>query len=244
MEYAVPTANVEGSARFQGGVEPGSIPGELLRSFAMYKSFAVSLTLNQIRRFNALPTRMDKLRYTASLGAGLLLMGALSVQLKELAKGRDPRPMDTPAFWMAALFQSGGLGIFGDFFSAETSRAGGGVPETLAGPVAGAIGDVTRIVAGPAGALAAEEDPRIGRNVTNFVRQNTPVASSLWYMRAAYDRAVMDNLQRLLDPEAEANWRRQERARERNFGNRSWWERGELLPFRAPEAANAMGDLR
>lgn len=244
MEYAVPSVNVEGTARMMMGAEPGSIPGEIVRSFGMYKSFALSLTLGQIRRFNALPTRMDKLKYAAMLGSGLILLGALSVQLKDLAKGRDPRPMDTPAFWMAALFQSGGLGIFGDFFSAETSRAGGGLAETIAGPVAGFAGDATRLVAGPIGSVAAGEDPRIGRNTTNFIRRNTPVASSLWYMRAAYDRAVMDNLQRLLDPEAEANWRRQERARERNYGNRSWWERGELLPFRAPDAANAMGELR
>lgn len=244
MEYAVPTANVEGTARMMMGLEPGSIPGELVRSFGMYKSFAVSLTLGQIRRFNAIPTRQDRLQYAAMMGAGLLMLGAVSVQLKDLAKGRDPRPMageGAGKFWMAALFQSGGLGIFGDFFSAETSRAGGGVAETLAGPVAGLGGDVVRLAAGPIGAMAAGEDPRIGRNLVNFARQNTPVFSSLWYARAAYDRVVADNFQRLVDPEAEANWRRQERARENNFGNRIWWDRGAALPFRAPDLSNATG---
>ncbi len=244
MEYAVPTANVEGTARMMMGVQPGSVPGELIRSLGMYKSFALSLTLNQIRRFNALPTRMDKLKYAAMMGSGLLMLGALSVQLKELAKGRDPRPMDTPSFWLAALFQSGGLGIFGDFFSSETSRAGGGLAETIAGPVVGAGGDVIRLVAQPIQDMANGDDPNIGRSVSNFVRRNTPVASSLWYARAAYDRAVADNLQRLLDPEAEANWRRQERQRERDFGSATWWERGEMLPFRAPDLSNAMGDLQ
>ena len=241
MEYAVPTANVEGTARMMMGAQPGSVPGELVRSFGMYKSFALSLTLNQIRRFNAIPTRMDKLKYAAMMGCGLLMLGALSVQLKELAKGRDPRPMDEPKFWLAALFQSGGLGIFGDFFSSETSRAGGGLAETIAGPVVGAAGDAIRLVAQPIQDMANGDDPNVGRSVSNFVRRNTPVASSLWYARAAYDRAVADNLQRLLDPEAEDNWRRQERQRERDFGTATWWERGQMLPFRAPNLSNALG---
>ena len=61
-----------------------------------------------------------------SLSAQLMLLGGLAVQLKEIAKGNDPRPMDSAEFWLAAVMQGGGLGIFGDFFSASTSRTGAG----------------------------------------------------------------------------------------------------------------------
>jgi hypothetical protein len=178
------------------------------------------------------------------MAAGLTVLGAVAVQLKELAKGRDPRPMDGKAFWLAAIFQGGGLGIFGDFFSSETSRAGGGLAETIAGPVAGLAGDVIGAGASNIQRAAEGEDILLGRDVANLVRFNTPVASSLWYTRLAFDRMVFDELQRFLDPEAEAVWRRQERQRQRDFGSRSWWERGERLPARRPDLRNALEDSR
>jgi hypothetical protein len=80
-----------------------------------------------------------------------------------------------------------------------------------------------------------------GRDVSSLVRYNTPVLSSLWYQRAAFDRLVADQLQAFLDPEAEELWRRQERRRERDYGSATWWERGTALPDRLPDLSNAIG---
>lgn len=241
LEFAVPTASLEGRARVLMGAAPGSIAGELLRSTLMYRGFSLSLMLNHYRRFMAQPTPLSKASYAAAIFGALFLLGAGAVQLKEIAKGRDPRPMDDRRFWMAALFQGGGLGIFGDFFASETSRVGGGIGETVAGPVAGLVGDLLGPVASNGMRAANGERTMFGRDVANLVRFNTPVASSLWPTRLAFDRIVADNLQRFLDPEAEAAWRRQERQRERDYSNTTWWERGELGPERAPNLASVRG---
>jgi hypothetical protein len=50
-------------------------------------------------------------RYFADLILSTTLMGALAMQLKEMAKGRDPRPMTDAEFWGAAMLQGGGLGF-------------------------------------------------------------------------------------------------------------------------------------
>lgn len=239
LEFAVPTATLEGRARLIGDTAPGTVTGEIARSFGTYKSFAMSLTIGQIRRFNALASSMDKLKYAASLGASLVVLGAVAIQLKELAKGRDPKPMTTSKFWGAAVMQSGGLGIFGDFFASETSRAGGGLAETIAGPVVGLASDVLRPVVSNAARAANGDDILLGRDAANFVRYNTPVASSLWYSRAAFDHAVADTLQGWLDPDAEAQWRRAERRRARDYGNGSYWQSGDVLPTRPPNLSNA-----
>lgn len=241
LEYAVPSASVEGRAMLQGTAAPGSVSGELARSFMSYKSFSISLTLGQIRRWKTLPGPMAKAKYAAEMSTSLLILGGLAVQLKELTKGNDPRPMDDGKFWMAAMMQGGGLGIFGDFFAAETSRMGGGIGETIAGPVFGLAGDVIGPIASNAARVADGKDPLIGRDIANFAGRNTPVASSLWYARAAYGRMVADTLQRWLDPEAETLWRRQERRRQADYGNASWWQRGDMLPSRAPDLNNAFG---
>lgn len=241
LERAIPSSSLEGRARLTGETKAGTVIGEIARSVGMYKSFSLSLMLGQYRRMMAMPTPLSRAGYAASLAVPLILTGALAIQLKEMAKGNDPRPMDEEKFWLAALMQSGGLGIFGDFFAAEMSRAGGGVAETLAGPVIGLGGDVIRLVADPVGRLSEGKDLNVGRSVARFFRQNVPFASSAWYVRAAFDRMVADQLQSFLDPEAEEDWRRQQRQRERDYGTRTWWGRGQLAPSRAPDLANMGG---
>lgn len=238
LELAVPSASIEGRARLQGSFAPGTIPGELARSFMSYKSFAMSLMLNQYRAFMAQPTPLAKGKYAALLLVPLLMTGALAIQLKELAKGNDPRPMTDAKFWLAALLQSGGLGIFGDFFAAEQSRIGGGLAETATGPVVSLIGDVIGPVVRNVTAVVEGKDTSIGRDVATTVRMNTPVGSSLWYARLAFDRIVADSLQEFLDPEAADAFRRQMKRRETEYGTRSWWRRGALAPFRAPDLSN------
>ncbi|QPM89160.1 hypothetical protein [Pseudooceanicola algae] len=244
LEVAIPSATVEGRALMVGRSAPGAIGGELLRSTAMYKGFAVSLMLAQIRRFMAIPTPLGRAAYAFKMSASLVLMGALAVQLKEMAKGNDPRPMDESKFWMAAVFQSGGLGIFGDFFASETSRVGGGLAETIAGPVVGFAGDLIGPVASNIQRAAEGEDLLLGRDAANLVRYDTPIGSSLWYARLAFSRGVADQLQYFLDPEAERQWRQQARRQEQDYGNANWWQRGQLVPDRAPDLSNAFGGSR
>ncbi|HEY0329164.1 MAG TPA: hypothetical protein VGC77_08685 [Rhodopseudomonas sp.] len=241
LEYALPSMSIEGRARTLGATAPGSIPGELLRSSTSYKGYPLSLMFSQYRRFLQQPTPMAKAQYAANIFIPLLLLGGVAVQLKEMAKGNDPRPMDDGKFWMAALMQGGGLGIFGDFFAAEASRTGGGLGETLAGPVIGLAGDALGLVAEPLSAAAEGRNVNMGRAFARFQRMNTPVGSSLWYQRLAFDRIVSDQLQRFLDPEAETDWRRKERQRQRDYGTRPWWLQGDLAPDRAPDLSNIAG---
>lgn len=241
QELAIPSVNLAGRVAFQGASQPGTPLGELARSGVMFKSFAMSLMINQVRRFWAQPTPLARAAYAVKLAASLTLMGAMAVQLKELAKGRDPRPMDSSTFWAAAGLQGGGLGIFGDFFAASTNRFGGGFAETLAGPVVGLAADLAVPIGSNLSRAAQGENVLLGRDVANLVRYQTPAASSLWYGRRAWDAAVGDQLQLLLDPEADIAFRRATRRAERDYGTSLWWERGQLAPSRAPDLSNALG---
>lgn len=240
VEYAIPTAKLEGRAILQGTAPPGSFMGELARSSTAYKSFSMSLMLGQYRRFVNLPSPMAKAAYAAQMSTMLIVLGALAIQLKELAKGNDPRPMGDGKFWMAALFQGGGLGLFGDFFASETSRTGGGIGQALAGPVVGAIGDVVGPVARNVTAAINGDPTRVGRDIAQTVRTNTPVGSSLWYVRAAYSRLVADQLQSFLDPETDLIARRRLRQMAKDYGTQPYLPTpGSDGGLRAPDLANA-----
>jgi hypothetical protein len=243
LEMAIPSASLEGKAFMQGTAAPGTFMGELARSSTSYKSFSLSLMLNQYRRFSEADSwGMNRWSYAAKLSGMLLVTGALAVQLKELVKGNDPRPMDEGKFWMASLFQGGGLGLFGDFFNATQSRTGGGLAETLAGPVVGLANQIARPVASNITRAINGEDTTVGRDVADLGRKNTPFFSSAWYVRTAYSRLVADNIQAFLDPEAELAFRRRAKRLAKEYGTQSFIPaRGTDQKLRLPNLANALG---
>ena len=244
-EMAIPTASLRGRATILGDAPPGTFPGELLRSSMMYKSYSLSVMFNQMRRIAELDGGpATKGLYVAKYIAFMTIAGAMAIQMKEQAKGRDPRPMDTREFWQAALLQGGGVGIFGDFFSANTSRAGGGLAETLSGPVVGIAGDVARAYMSNAARAADGKDMLIGRDVANMARRYNPLATFQPPIpvptRLAMDRLIWDQLQLALDPEAEAEWRKAEKKLKREYGTQSFWRKGQLAPDRGPDLGNAL----
>ena len=48
-----------------------------------------------------------------------------------------------------------------------------------------------------------------GRKLTQYLRRYTPVVASHWLTRGVYNRLVLDNLQWLLDPNADKSFKAQ-----------------------------------
>lgn len=248
VEYAIPSTSLRGRATFLGGTSPGSLPGEVMRSSLMYKSYALSVFFNQVNRVMEMQGGWNKAIYATKWVGFMTLAGALAVQLKEMAKGRDPRPMDDDAFWVAAFMQGGGIGIFGDFFASETSRTGGGLAETIGGSVIGVAGDVTRVVASNAARISEGKAPLIGRDLVNLARRYNPAATFQPPLpipvRVALDRMVWDQIQPFVDPEADRQFRQYEKRLKKDYRTQSWWRRGAASPDRLPALSNALGDTQ
>lgn len=242
QELFVPSKRLRSTGAVMGDTRPGTVIGELARSSVGFKNYVLSLTMGQIHLFNSLPSPQAKAGYLATMLSSTLILGALAIQLKEMVKARDPRPMDSNAFWLAAMLQGGGLGIFGDFFFSEQNRFGGGLATTIAGPLVGTVADFANFGASNIKLAADGKETKFGGDGADLVRRNTPVLSSFWPTRVAYDRLVADRLQMMLDPDAEARMRRAEKSQERTFGNASWWQRGQTAPSRAPDFSNILGD--
>lgn len=113
---------------------------------------------------------------------------------------------------------------------------------TAMGAPAGAVSDVWNLTGGNIGDIAAGlmdgeklgqavDDAKLGADTARFMGRYSPV-SSLWWLRTAWDRVVVDQLQRALDPDAEEAFQRQRRRLEREYGQDQWWREGEALPGR------------
>lgn len=258
-QFVTPEARLWTRARLLGSSEAGTVAGELRRSWVMFRGF--SLTAARLymmeKSFRAFEGRSAAAGFAISaLWATealiyMTLAGAVGTQLREVAKGNDPRPMDDPRFWAAAMMAGGGLSILGDFFYANTARNGRSAPIVAMGPPAQLMADTYDATLGNAFSIALDlasgeslddaldkADP--GRDWARMVRTYSPFAS-IWWARAGYHRAVADNIQRRLDPEAEEAFERRRRRMERETGQGEWWPAGSNAPERAPDLGLMIG---
>jgi hypothetical protein len=240
MEYAVPTGSIRAKTFLVSTDQPGTFWGEITRSFAQFKSFgAVFVFLNGMRYIPMIAAKDGKIAARGAAYAGALLLGttvagAISIQLKQLAQGRDPRAMNSKAFWGAAMLQGGGLGIFGDFMFSDVNRFGGGFPTTLAGPTVQHLWDIWTLTGGNLMEVAQGKETKAGRELVNVLRANTP-GGSLWYLRLGYERLVLDQLQYLVDPKANKAFKTKQQWWKREMGQEFWWSPGQTGPARAPD---------
>ncbi|WP_210419194.1 hypothetical protein, partial [Bradyrhizobium sp. NAS80.1] len=235
-ERAVPTSTARSRSFFVGTQPKGSFWGEVVESGLLFKSFALSLTTLQLQAIQ------QELHQGAARGAGyagaialsLTMGGAIALQIKNVINGKDPQSMADPRFWMAAVQTGGGLGLLGDYLFSDVNRQGQSLAQQISGPTVGLVGDLWKLTAGNVQQLVQGKPTNIGRETVNTLGRYTPVLSSLWYLRAAYRRVVLDQLQYLTDPDAHKSFREQEQRLQNETRQGMWWAPGEILPRRAP----------
>lgn len=240
-DYAVMMPDIRTRTQMNSMFRPGTWKGEIAKSMLLFKSFPMAMINLHGRRMLDQPGAWSKAGYGMGLFTLLVAGGALSAQLKSIASGKDPMPMDDPKFLGKAIVQSGGLGLFGDLLYNSTNSFGGGLAQTLAGPLAQTAASLGQLTVGNA-ARALDGDPatntRFGRDLSNIVRYETP-GGNLWYLRQSWQRGVMDAVQRLIDPEADEFYARQAKRAEKE-GTAFWLPPGEGLgAARLPEFGNA-----
>jgi len=240
-EYAIPSGTVRGRAMILGNSRAGTLWGEFIRSAAMFKSFGLSLALLQGARIAREATRGGLAAggaYAGSLAITMMLGGALSIWMKDLASGRDLRPILGPdgnpmPFFAASFLQGGGVGIWGDFLFADLNRFGGGIAQTASGPVVQRTNDLLNLSLGNLAQLASGDDTQFWEEARKFVGGNVP-GGTLWYLRLGYNRVLLDQLEAMIDPNANRQFKSRQRFYSKNFGNDSWWRPGQMAPDRGP----------
>lgn len=245
-EFAVPSTSVLGKAQVVGDARPGTISGELTRSALMYKNFAITLFHTHMMRAATEVGPWDKFKYASSLLVHTTLMGALAIQLKDISRGKDPRPMGddrygvSPKFLTAAMLQGGGLGLFGDFLFSGSDRFGRSKVESLTGPMVGFGMDAIDLTLGNAMDAVKGETTNFGRDAVQFAGRYTP-GSSLWYLRYMIERGILDATQRMVDPNAEKSFASRRQSWGTEQGADFFAPPGDgVTPSRGPDWANAL----
>jgi len=235
-DFAVPMPDARARAFTTGGQKRGTLIGELIRDVGLFKSFPITILTTHLLRGARMSGLANKVSYLGQLTIATTVLGAVAMHSKDITRGRDPRKMDSAAFWTAAFIQGGGAGIFGDFIYSGIggeSRFGKGMTETAAGPVFSFTDDLVRLLGGNAHQLMTGKDANIPADVVQFMRRYMP-GGSLWYTRLAWERGVIDQLAKLADPNANKRFGRMVRKRSTEYDQDYWWRPGRTAPARLP----------
>lgn len=241
-DYAVPTPTARVRAITSGGLGRATFAGQAWRTAMMLKSFPFTIAATHFYRIGYMATMGEKLNYAGALLATSMVLGGVSLQMKDIAAGRQPRPMADedfvvdPKFLGAALIQGGGLSIFGDFLFSDANRYGGGIASTTFGPTGQLVNDAQRLVLGNIQEFATGEETNFFGEAISFTERYTP---SLWQIDLL-KQAAFDQLEIMADPGAEKRFNRIMRSREQDYGQDYWWKPGELAPRGAPELRRAL----
>lgn len=226
------------SGAIMGGLESGAggaaTPERAIAStLGLFKSFPITSIMTHllpaIRR-----AQVDRqFDHLAMVMIGTTVMGAVSQQLKELSKGKTMQDMDSYKFWTRATLQGGGLGVYGDFLFGDYSRFGQSPLTTMGGPVVGLIDDLMHATKGNLDKVLNENgdraDTNVARDLFRVAKRNLPLVS-VWYARLAIERLVLDNLERLVDPNFDTRIHKYEQKQKKETGQDFWWRPGETRP--------------
>ena len=229
--FAIPTSSARGRTIAAGRTQPGTVQGELLNSALMYKNFAITLGYTHLARGFSQTGLKGKAKYLVPMFITGGVMGALTYELKQMAAGKTmTKPEDMGArYWLNALVYGGGLWIFGDFLFQDKSRYGASMAKTIAGPVVTFLEDAFNLTVGNLIQLGMGEKTNAGKEFAAFVQRYTP-GSTVWYIRLAYERLIIDTLEQLINPNFHKDERRKTKALKSRSGQEYWWSPGDLLP--------------
>jgi hypothetical protein len=230
------------------GTRAGTGPGEAIRTGMVLKAFPIGTLMMHLNRL-ALDQAMSRGERAWFLGQYFLTMtmlGGLGLQMWEVSRGKDPRPMvgeGALEFWSDSFSRSGSLSILGDMIMALHTRGELGAYQLLGGPVYGSAFKLGRLAFKSLPQTLGDEAPlpltTATREAVDTLGQFVP-GRSLHFVALAYQRLLLDQLGAMIDPRVGTRFEAQRR-QARTLDTQFWWEPGDTAPERAPALENVLG---
>jgi len=201
VENAVLTPTDRESAMLRLGTAEGSLMNNIIKSAGQFKSFPLAMMNNIIERqyakhgsttmFSLSPEAMKGHLSMINLAAQMTVAGMLVTQVREILKGREPKPFDEK-FIFESFVRGGGAAIMGDVLLTEYDRHYRHPLTQLVGPSLGDLSELAILTS-----EAVRGDLRTGA-VRRFARQNMPVVN-LFYIRPILDTLFLYSFEAMIE---------------------------------------------
>ncbi len=230
---AVIESGLRERTRLYGKTHGGEVLGFFGRGMMQFKSFPVTFLMRhgtRALRDGALsPTPYT---YMIPLAMGMGAMGALSLQLGEIANGNNPLPMwddDEPdvalSFMTKSMMKGGGMTLLGDIVAAGADTSGRDSRDFLLGPMGGDMVKLAQLTSGTANQLLNGKDVTSKTNQMYMLAKSKIPGQNLWYTKTAMNRLMFDDIQNMIAPDYQQKYKRKMQKQ----GRSQWWEGGEGL---------------
>lgn len=224
----VPAQNLSDKYELVGNTSPNSLGGMFMRDAAIAKHFALSTMMMLQRGFALQEGAFSKAKYLGSMVLALTMASAMQLQAKALVSGRDPYEMDATKkngqrFWGQALMRSM---FFGPAIDMATSDTGGafGIGKNIFGLGKQEWDYQTG---------KTQKPPDVVGHLFKLGDNYVPGANG-WWSQLLIKHGLLDSIQRQVDPHAYEDWQKGQNFYQQNYGQQTWWQRGNVLPNRAP----------
>jgi len=221
-DFAVPTPGARERAIATGGLERGTVWGQISRSAMMIKSFPITMATTHLYRGATQATMGGRVQYLGALLGSTTLLGAFALQVKDVAAGRETRDMDA-SFWVSAFVQGGGASLAADFVVSDVNKYGKGFVESLAGPMGSLVNDTFNLTIGNVRQAIAGDETNVLGEATKFIEDITP---GVWQTQLLMD-SMFDNIRMMADPNFEKSLSSVRQKRMKEYGQGYWWEPGQ-----------------
>lgn len=230
---AVIEAGLRERTKLYGKTHGGSLVGFMARGMMQFKSFPVTFLMRHGTRalrdgvFSPTP-----FTYMIPLAMGMSAMGALSLQLGEIANGNNPLTMwddDDPdvalSFMTKAMMKGGGMTLLGDIVAAGADTSGRDGRDFLLGPMGGDMVKIAQLTSGTANQILNGKDVTSKTNQMYMLAKSKIPGQNLWYAKTVMNRLMFDDLQNMIAPDYQEKYKRKMQKQ----GRSQWWESGEGL---------------
>lgn len=188
------------------GLKPGTVGGEAVRFFTQFWSFSQAVLGRHVAPAARGYGGQSPVSLLAHLVVASTALGYVSLQMKQLAKGREFRGTTnddgedlTSQLFIASLLQGGGLGLYGDFLFGEANR--NGLPATLSAFAGPAVSDAEKLFAIVNKAVwgDGEDKADAGADAVKFAIASAPGAN-IFYTRWVLDYLVLWRMTEAMSP--------------------------------------------
>lgn len=188
---------IKPSARIQAiqtlGFPPGSPQGEAMRFLMQFKSFPIALAIRPWGRALMSQGKAD-VPAIINLAVMTTALGYVSLTIKDLTKGIEPRDPNDPRTWRAAMIQGGAAHFLGDFLLNDWTSYGRSPIASFMGPTIATGDDFFKLFS-----AMANEQEKVDDFTFKILKENTP-GINLFYTRTMLNYLFIYEVQEHLSP--------------------------------------------
>ena len=225
VERGVPLGDARIKAITTLGTKRGTVGGEVTRNVTQLLTHPTAIIMNHANRLFHNPRGRSRASYAAGSFVAFTMLGAISLQLSDMQKGKTPRDMNNARFWLEA-FKRGGLGgPAADMLFTNTENFGKGFIEANMGLVFNRIDQVLDMTIGNINSLIDGEETHLIPEFSKLAQDITPKP---WQLALFHDY-VFYNLRDATDPKHAYRFNTHEREMKKNQGQEYYF-----TPERSP----------